>query len=99
MTANSSHYDQCPKHFPFALTKPHCLVLVGFGAALEAFCVPRARWGFHSVSFKLIQSTGEAPSAALFPKTLVLWPRRAHENEGSKHCLLLANRLLPGTKS
>lgn len=100
MTANSSHYDQFPKHFPFPFLKSLCLVLEGFGAASEAFCAPRG-WMGHSLSyFKLIQSTGKALGVTLFPKTLLLWSRRTHGNEGSKHCLLLAaKRLLGSSKS
>lgn len=60
-------------------------------------------WGLDGAFTRLLQINskhGEALSATLFPKTLLLCPRRAHRNEGSKHCLLLAvNRLLGGTKS
>lgn len=56
MTANSSHYDQFPKHFPCAFLKSLGLVLEGSGSTSEAFCAPGG-WMGHSLDyFKLIQS-------------------------------------------
>lgn len=52
VTANSSRYDQFPKHFPFAFLKSLCLVLEGSGAASEAFLWA---WGLDRLFTQLLQ--------------------------------------------